>query len=138
MPLMKLRRNYRLATIKGHSVVFTADKPTWVPSVIVAEAIAIGAEIADATEVDITPPESPAPNTGPVDAAAREADILAAINTLVRRNDREDFTSGGLPKIYSISGLTSYRVDKKELEAVWLKRAEMIVEGLLGPDGEKA
>jgi hypothetical protein len=136
---MQLHRNFRLATTKGHSVQFEANQPTYVPPTIVAEAIAIGAEMAaDDSKPDMTPVDAPAPNSGPADAAAREADILAAINVLVQRNDREDFTGGGLPKLYAVAALLGYKTDRKELEAVWLKRAEMIVAGLLGPDGEKA
>jgi hypothetical protein len=136
---MKLRRKFRLATVKGHSVSFEPDTPVFVPSVIVAEAIAIGAEIADdAEKPDLTPPAPPAPNSGPAEAAAREADILGAVNLLVQRNDRDDFTGGGLPKLAAVVELLGYKTDRKELEGVWLKRSEMIVEGLLGPNGEQA
>lgn len=138
MPFMKLRRNYRLATTKGHSIQFEANEPAWVPPACVADAVAIGAEATDATEIDVTPQPAPSPNSGPADAASREQDIMGAINLLVARNDREDFTGGGLPKLAAVVALIGYKTDKKELEAVWLKRAEMIVEGLLGPDGEKA
>lgn len=138
MPLMKLRRKFRLATTKGHSVLFEPDTPVFVPNSIVPEAVAVGAELAEEGELDVTPKEPPAPNTGPADASSREGDILKALNALVARNDRDDFTGGGLPKIYAVSGLVGYKVEKRELEAVWLKRAEMIAEGLLAPDGTQA
>lgn len=136
MPMMKLHRAFRLATLKGHSVRFEKDTPVMVPNEIVAEAVAIGAVPVDG-EVDITPKEPPLPNSGPAEAHVREAQIIDAINEIVRENDREAFTAGGIPKDKTVSALVGYRVPRSEVTTVWLKRSEMIAAGLLGFDGAR-
>lgn len=136
MPLMKLRRAFRLATVKGHSVIFHPDTPTFVPTSIVADAVAIGAETVEG-DVDVTPLPPPAANTGPADATLRENDLLAAINTVIARNDRDEFNAGGVPKPAAVAAIVGYKVDKREVTEVWMKRAELIVAGLLSPTGER-
>ena len=137
MPMMTLRRTFRLATTKGHSVQFVADTPIFVPSSIAAEAVAIGAIAVDGTDIDITPKGPPQRNAGPAEAAEREAEILEAINLLVQRNARDDFTAGGSPKARALSALLGYEAERREVDEVWSKRAEMIAAGELGSDGEK-
>lgn len=137
MPMMKLHRSYRLATLKGHSIQFAAGVPTFVPPSVVADAIAIGAEAADGEAYDVTPQPPPAANNGPSDAAKREQDIMAAINTITVRNDRDEFNAGGVPKPAAVAAVVGYKVDKREVTEVWMKRAELIVAGLLSPTGEQ-
>lgn len=135
MPMMKLHRSFRLATLKGHSIRFEKEVPVFVPNEVVAEAVAIGAVAVDGAEIDVTPKEPPKPNAGPAEAQERENQILDAINQIVVKNDREDFTAGGIPKDKAISALVGYRVAKSEVATVWLKRAEMMAAGILDHNG---
>lgn len=139
MPMMKLRRAFRLATIKGHSVNFLKDTPVFVPDAIVADAVAIGAEVAEGeAKVDVTPADPPARNAGPADAALRESQMLDAMAVLVAENLRENFTAGGVPSQKAMERLLGYDVARKEINDTWLKRSELINAGLLAPDGTKA
>lgn len=137
MPLMKLRRAYRLATTKGHAVAFEKDKPVYVPPEIVAEAVAIGAEAVDG-EVDVTPQDPPPKNSGPADALEREKQLLDAMAMLVAENVRENFTAGGVPTQKAMERLLGFEVSRKEINDGWLKRSELINAGLLAPDGTRA
>jgi hypothetical protein len=130
--MMVLRRTYHLLTTKGHSAYFKAGVPTHVSPAIVAEAIAIGAELAPGeAPVDITPHVPAGPNSGPADAMAREQDILEAINLLVAENHRETFAASGIPKTTAIEKIVEYKVDKREVQTVWTRRAERIASGEL-------
>jgi len=132
MPMMVLRRTYHLLTTKGHSTYFKAGVPAFVALPIVADAIAIGAELVPGeTPVDITPAESKGPNSGPADQMARDDDILAAINLLVAENHRETFAASGIPKLAAIEKVVEYKVDKREVLSVWTRRAERIAAGEL-------
>ena len=138
MPMMVTRRNYWLSTTKGHSVNFKAGEPTFVSPTIVADAIAIGAELAEGeAPVDITPDTPQGPNTGPADQTIREQQVLDAINLLVAENHRDSFAASGIPKADAVTKLVGYKVDKREVQAVWAARAEKIVAGELDVSGVK-
>lgn len=138
MPMMVLRRNYWLSTTKGHSVMFEAGVPKFVSPAIIADAVAIGAEFVDAADkVDITPDAPAGPNSGPADATIREQQILDAINLLVAENHRDSFAASGLPKADAVSKLVDYKVDKREVQAVWTARAEKIASGEFDANGVK-
>lgn len=139
MPNMVLNRTYVLRSLKGHSVAFEKGKPAWVPPHIVAEAVALGAEMTNGeAKPDIIPPEKPQPNNGPADAALREKQIIEGITLLMSENVREKFTAAGEPTPVAVKDLLGYPVPKSEIHAMCLKRAEMIAAGLLGPNGEYA
>jgi len=136
MPMMVLRRNYWLSTTKGHSVMFQAGVPVYVAPSIVADAVAIGADPVDG-EVDITPQEPKGPNTGPADKLLRDQQILDAINLLVAENHRDSFAASGVPKSEAVSKLVDYKVDKREVQAVWTDRSERMARGELDVNGSK-
>ena len=136
MPMMKLHRRFRLATTKGHCVQFEPDTPVYVAPVIVADAVAIGAVAVDG-EVDVVPREAPQPNTGPADATERETAIIAAMAKVVASNNRKAFTAGGVPTVASIEDLVGFEVSRSEVNAAWARRAELMAEGTLSPEGER-
>lgn len=116
MPELILNRNYTLSTTKGHSVVFVKDEPTFVPNAIYQEAIAIGAQPADGTDPDVL--EDEVKDNTPADPADRAPLILAAIETLTARNDREDFTAAGTPTAAAMSKEVGFKVQAKEIAPV--------------------
>lgn len=116
MPELILNRNYTLTTTKGHSVVFMKDEPTFVPNVIYQEAIAIGAQPADGTDPDVLKDE--VKDNTPADPADRAPMILAAIEALIARNDREDFTAAGTPTAAAVSKEVGFKVQNKEIAPV--------------------
>lgn len=141
MPYMVLNRNHVLRSLKGHSAAFVKDQPAWVHPHIAVEAVAIGAEMAPDEKTpkpEVLPADKPMPNAGPIDAAAREKQLIEAINMLIAQNVRDSFTAGGQPTPVAMKELLGYATDRKEINTAFLKRAEMIVAGMLGPNGEYA
>lgn len=124
MPLYVLNRNYTLATLKGHRIVFHKDQPVYVPPPVVPDAVAVGATPADGSEPDLGAAPDPVPGAelSPTD---RENKILDAIRTLVARNERDDFNGAGQPKEGPLSAITGLKVDTKERNAVLQKYHEL-------------
>jgi len=63
----------------------------------------------------------------PDDGDERNAAILTAIEAVVEANDSAMFTGGGVPKSDAISQLLGWRVDSKDIRAVWEKHREKLL-----------
>lgn len=118
MPEFILNRNYALRSIKGHIINFIKGEPVYVPPVLVAEAVALGAESVDGP---IDPLEPEAPVKSELTLAEREQAMREAIEQMVAANNREDFTAQGTPNLKALSGYVGFTVNKRELEGVWQK-----------------
>lgn len=110
-------RNYTLATTKGHVIFFKKGKPQMCPNVILEDAIAVG--IIPTDEADLPGGESD--RLLPVEPVGTERirQIRDIIESLMRRNGRNDFTASGLPNINVVSGALGYKIDVTELGRVW-------------------
>ena len=115
---MVLGRTYTLATTKGHRIHFPKDVPVHVPEICVSDAVAIGARAADGKDVDVIGEEKKS-NDGPQDVALREKEIIAAIELLVERNARKDFTAAGLPAIDALARVLGYEITASERARIW-------------------
>lgn len=116
MPLFTLHRNYSLSTNKGRTFTFIKNEPIWVPPMCVPDVVAIGAKPVDAADGDVLPPEQ---NTAPVTASEKQDKILAAIETLMLRNQRGDFTASGLPHPKRIEALSGFELTNTERDHYW-------------------
>lgn len=116
MPNMVLNRTFTLTTLRGHSISFTANTPVHVPPDVFADAVAIGAQLADGGAPDILPPQK---NDRAPDPNDRAPLILAAIEEIVTGNERKDFTSGGIPSVKAVERVAGFDVDAKEVAVVW-------------------
>lgn len=116
-PLLVLNRTYTLVSKYGHAVKFEKDVPTRIPPVMLAEAAAIGAIPADGSNPDIL--EEEVKKTTPLTNEQRAEKIMEAIKAIVAKNDVNEFTGGGLPHHKTVSVLTGFKVDSKEVRAVW-------------------
>lgn len=114
MPWFTLNRNHTLSTTKGHSVNFKKGERTWVPSLIMQEAMACGA--IPETPVDILPEES---ERIVLTDAARKEKIFAAFEKLLLRSNRGDFSASGQPHPKKLDELLGFEVDTKEREIMW-------------------
>jgi hypothetical protein len=115
---MTLNRDYVLATNKGHSIAFKKDVPTHVPGIVYQNAIAIGAVPSDGDAPNVLPPEDD--EAPPItDADDRTKHIMGAIEKLVARNERGDFTAAGAPAVDAVFDLTGFRAQAKEIAVVW-------------------
>lgn len=130
MPEFTLHRNYVLRTTKGHAISFKKGTPTYVPPICVEDAVAIGARPV-AEEIDILPDDSP---DVVLTAQERMDKIAEAIQTMVARNERNDFTGSGLPDIRRMNAIVGFDVTKPERDAAWQRyREEVAEETLINP-----
>ena len=116
-----LNRNYRLASTMGHVIFFKKDVPVEVPAVMYPEAINLGAVRADGKDAYEDKPEPPKHAA----SADERADLLrSALDTLIKRNDTEDFTATGNPKIAAVEKIVSFKTNRKELSRAIRTRNE--------------
>lgn len=114
---MVLNRTFRLITTKGHTIAFVKGEPVYVPPMVQAEALAIGATFEDGSIPEIS--EEPPKSGRPADPTKATEAIKEAILLLVTQNAREDFAASGAPKAEAVSRLVGFDVNKKEAAAVW-------------------
>ena len=115
-----LQRNYVLTTRNGRSIEFKKDVPTYVPPICIKEAVAIGAVPEDGSDTGIL--DEPVFPTAPATFSEREEKINKVIDRLIQENDRENFTAAGMPKLTTLSERLGWRVEKKEVAAIWNDR----------------
>lgn len=125
MPYFVLNRTLPLQG-HGHSINFTKGEPCWVPTALIASAVAIGAECIDEV-VDVLGPEKE-PEVE-LTAEERETLLLAAFDQLVARigqsdDYREDFNGQGLPNVKALEKITGFLPTAKERTTEWQKYRE--------------
>lgn len=115
MPEFKLNRNYVFSSKFGHVINFIKGEPTYVPPILVKDVVAIGAECLDG-EVDVLGEESL-----PVQLSYDEvrAKLFEVFKTMVVKNDPEDFTAQGVPKVGVIETRLGLKFTKSELISAW-------------------
>lgn len=116
MPMFTLHRHYLLRTTKGHTIKFLKGKPTFVPPLCVEDAVAIGAVPENEADGDVLGEEVVEVVLSP---AERKTKIRAAIEVMVRRNERNDFTGNGMPHLKKLEALTGFDVHSREREKIW-------------------
>jgi len=125
-----LNRDYTLNTLTGHSIFFKKNVPTHVPRPAWRDALAIGALPPDGV------PEEPEPEKAytppPSDPDERAEQILKAFGVIVAKNEREDFTAAGLPTNAAVAALTGFKVQSKEVSAVWQQYKDSLSEETSG------
>lgn len=110
MPEFVLNRTFNLVG-KGHNIRFTKGVPTYVPPEMAREAVAIGAE-SIGEKIDVLGPESVEP--AQLTATDKEQLFFAAFETLIARNEREDFGGDGRPSMPALKKILTFSFDKKE------------------------
>jgi hypothetical protein len=116
MPQFKLNRDFTFRSPKG-VISFVKDKPTNVPHHMVMDVVGIGAEAVE----DETPslvPVDPKVASAP-EGKERDAQLRAAIELIVERNNSDDFTGGGTPTVKSMEAVLGFDVDRDEVVAAW-------------------
>lgn len=109
-----LHRNRTLASKMGHSIEFKKGVPTHVPPECHEEALGMGAvpesELEDADQKDV-----------PLTDEEKSEKLVAAIEAMVGRNQRDDFTAAGLPHSKALAGIVGFPVDASQRDAAWAK-----------------
>lgn len=122
--LMVCPRDFTLRSTSGHTVTFKANVPTAVPDMLYAEALSFNIIPASgkAASQDLPAPQASVSVMGPL----RDALIYNAIQTIVNRNQTEDFDGGGVPKIPSIAELSGVKLGAQERNKYWNNYREII------------
>lgn len=120
---MKLNRKYRLASTLGHVINFEKGVEIDVPEIIVREAVDIGADFVDEKQKDEVFKE-PEKEAQPVAPGERRDAIAVAVDAIMERNDRDDFTATGNPKLKAVAEEVGFKIDKGELAQVLKARNE--------------
>ena len=120
MKLMTFPRDRVISTTTGHTIAFTAGKPTNVPDSLVRIMLTHGAVLCDedkdgspATLLDDS--EKPAPV--PASTEVRAARIKEAVIQIRERGQGIDFTAGGLPKAAVVAQIVGFSVQSNEVRA---------------------
>lgn len=121
----------------GMSVKFVRDVPTYVPPVMHAEVMEKGIMPIDAKGKIIEQEEvgklveihEPLIVLAPEDSDERSERILDVIKALVKRNNSNDFTGGGIPSHKSITAALGWKVDVKEVKRVWEEHRRELLHG---------
>lgn len=122
---MKCPRDYTLRTTLGHIIFFKADEPTKVPEAVYHEALAkniLPCEVPNGEKPNFDMAEGRV--TGPL----RDALVFEAIQTLVKRNNSEDFTGGGMPKAASLTRESGVDVSGSEASNFWNRYKQIVAE----------
>ena len=120
--LMKLNRNKTVASTLGHIITFVKGVPTPVPEIMVRSCAEIGAERVDGADA-FAEEEKKVP-ANPVDPGQRLSEIGAALETIIERNDIDDFTAAGIPNVRAVGAEVGYKVDRTEVLSAWKARSE--------------
>lgn len=111
-------RTFTLRSTTGHCIRFERQKPTQVPGHLVAECIKNGC--APTSDLDL-PAEDEVTNKQVVPPSGMErSDLIgAALENIIRENERDDFTSAGQPNIKRLEKRLGFDVNKQEVIPVW-------------------
>lgn len=110
-------RNMTVASISGRSVEFKKGIATYAPDQMHAELIAVGIVPAE----EIPEPADDGKVHAPTVPAEREAAVFEAIEKLVLRAKRGDFTGTGSPHAAVLSKELGWDIDAKERDVLWHK-----------------
>ncbi len=113
---MVLARNATIVTTYGHAIEFVKNEPVFVPQIVVPELSAVGAVPVDGPSEDADISES---RIEEVDPGERAKAIKTAIEAMVARNIREEFTASGAPNANVVSKEAGFKVQTKEIIPVW-------------------
>lgn len=121
MPNYTLSRTHVLVTLSGRAIEFKKGQPTHVPQECVRDAVAIGAVPSDGSDVaKVFEADEDSLPKAPTNPAERQEKIMNSMRLLIERNDRDDFSASGLPNLKVLERMLGWKVDKKELHAVWM------------------
>lgn len=111
-----LNRDKTVSTLSGHIIEFKKGAPTYVPRACWEAVQAVGA-----VPEEELPEEPKVDNPEPTDADKRRDVIMDAMEQIVLRNRREDFTATGAPHARALKELLGFTVQNKERDTLWDK-----------------
>lgn len=106
-------RDRTVASLSGHVINFPKGVPTHVPPSMHAEVIASGGVPEE--ELPEDDPKKPVIPTG----QERIDLIRMAMEEVVAKNDRAEFTAGGAPHTKTLTAKLGFTVNNKERDDIW-------------------
>lgn len=114
-----------VVTSTGHTYKFIKDEPIDVAYVAVKSCLLAGCYAAVGEEIPAEKKEEPQVQLlGP----DRDEAIKEAMNKLVSRNGREDFTGTGKPDLKALAGLLNFQIDARERDTHWQEVLDTMAE----------
>ena len=120
-------RSYTLRTTLGHSIHFPKGEPVNVPTMLLSQAMAIGAQPVEGETAELEAPEVPEPE--PADPEERLSRVKMAAEEIYEANDPDTFTASNNPKLAVLSDKVGFKVSKRELQIVLNARSEELENG---------
>ncbi len=113
-----MNRDHTVNSTSGHSIAFTKGQPVYVPKEMHREVVAAGAYPDDGEgEVDMSDKKVEAPK---LEGAERDEMLTLILSDMKARNDRDDFTATGRPKVSAVAKMAGFDVAAPEIEALWV------------------
>lgn len=109
-----MNRNRTIASVHGHILQFVKGVPMHVPPICYAEVRAAGG-VADTD----TEGEDVSKNKELLSDEDRKALILATMEDMATKNDREDFGANGFPNLKKLSDRLGFTVQRDERDKLW-------------------
>lgn len=110
----------RVATTKGHVIVFKANEPQFVPKAIRPEMDALGILPVDGKMPEELAKKEVEPEPDPV-GLERIEKIKQAFTQIIEMDDAGNFTATGVPKTKAVKNITEMSVTSKEIGELWIK-----------------
>lgn len=114
-----LNRDHTVSSVSGHTVRFDAHKPTFVPKSMHHEVLAIGAVAADLDAVEFDDQQKGAEVISPADPAERAELIRMMLADIQGRDNRDEFTANGVPKMKAVVTALGFEVTASEIGEQW-------------------
>lgn len=118
-------RKRRFSSTSGHCMMFDRNECKTIPASLLEEAIGIG--LVPKEEVDIelgaVPEKLVIPPTNERDAAIKEA-----IETIMNRNERDDWTGNGKPAPKAVALITGMKADPRVVNRIFQEVKEAAAE----------
>lgn len=111
-----LNRNKLVGGTSGHTIHFVKDVPVYVPPEMYEAVRAVGAVSSE----EITEPELVG-KVVPTEQVERDAIIKPILAQIMKKNDIEEFTASGTPKLEVVSNAAGFKVTKAEVGVLWQK-----------------
>lgn len=136
--LMHSPINRVLASTRGHVIRFRRGKETRVPDSVVEEAMAFGATIVteDAPADEPTTEEPTGDDAQKVAerTVSRKEAIYEAVDQILVKNDKADFTAANKPKVSAVKDRTDFSVERSEIDEALRERNRRLAKDRLGDD----
>jgi len=129
-------RNVTVGGMNGRRIAFAKGKPTHVPRTMHALIMERGilpctadGKVLETPEAAVVDPEAPRVLLAPETQEERDDAMKVVFKAIVEKNNAKDFAGGGTPGATAVSAALGWRVDQKEVRALWTKvRSEFLTD----------